>query len=75
MREGVGVGGVVSSIGWITERENGCVAETKLVEHLQIRFGVSRDRAEFAIKLAEKCGAVERKDGKVRVKKRTLRPV
>lgn len=76
MREkGVGIGGVVSAIGWEAEQKGGRVEEEKVIKHIQFRFDVSREVAEYAIQIAEKYDAIGRENGKLYVKPRKIRTI
>ena len=70
--KGVGIGGVVSAIGWEAEQKGGRVEEEKVIKHIQLRFGVSREAAEYVIELAVRYNAVGRENSKLYVKPRKI---
>ena len=67
MRRGIGVGGVVSEIGWLSRKCYGSVRTTMLVRGLRDRFDATKDEAYAAIDFAERCGAVIQDKDKVSV--------
>lgn len=74
MRE-VGIGGVVTTIGWLAHKKGDPVQEERVVKTIIERSEVSRETAELAIQMSERFGVVERKDGEIRVKERTIKTV
>jgi hypothetical protein len=71
--KGIGVGGVVTQIGWLASKEGDPVAEDVVLEGLQRRFSTTFEAARCAIQLAERCGAVERREKSLVLLPRLLR--
>jgi hypothetical protein len=69
-REGIGIGGVMAEVAWLSASPGEPVAEESLREGLRVRFDASDDSVDIAIKLAESCGVVRRVGNNVFLKHR-----
>lgn len=63
---GIGIGGVVSEIGWLGKWKTG-IEKRVLVGGLRERFDATSEQADYAIKLAKEFNAVYEKGSKVYV--------
>lgn len=70
---GIGVGGVVTQIDWLTSKQGEPVAEEVVVRGLQRRFSTTVEAARCAVELAERCGAVARRQNGLVLLPRLLR--
>jgi len=60
--QGIGVGGVVTQIGWLAPEIGDPVPEEDVLRGLQRRFSATHEAARSAVRLAEQCGAVGRRE-------------
>jgi hypothetical protein len=63
--KGIGVGGVVTQIAWLASQSGDPVPVADVVSGLQRRFSATAEMANYAIALAERCGAIEQREGKL----------